>query len=131
MSNYHADISLFSAPEKRTENKNDVYGMAPDELRIALEREREKVRRLQTERRQEQAAKRKARAEASSYKHAAVMVNKEQWETVRRYCYTKGITQGEFLEAAIDAHLEALDVKSKRLKKIPPEGIHKGGRPRK
>lgn len=138
---------IFFNPEIATDDENaDLYKMGADKLRSALITERNKVRQLnddisqlkvdqdkqrqqmQEEYRQQQSEKRRARAEASEYKRATIIVNKKQWEIVRRYCYTHNINQSDFVGQALDMYLQTLN--TTRLKKLPPDGIHKGGRPR-
>ena len=119
----HADVpGLFNLMEDAPADNADLYGKDPDQLRAELMAARAEL---------EDTEKRRMQRERAKFKRVSFMADKKQWDLVQRYCYTKGITQSAFVGKAIDAHLEALDVKSKRLKRIPPEGIHKGGRPRK
>lgn len=140
----HYIPGMWSDERDPAEESSNPYNMTDDELRTALFAEQNKVQQLidemnqlkadhekqrQEETRQQQSEKRRARAEASEFKRATIMVNKKQWEIVRRYCYTHNINQSDFVGQALDMYLQTLN--TTRLKKLPPEGIRKGGRPRK
>lgn len=112
------DIGLFN---EQPPVDPDLVNMSADELRLALTNERRKQR-------EDDEQRKKDSAEEKPYKRATIIVDKKQWETVQRYCYTKGIKQGDFVKAALDMYLQTLN--TSRLKKLPPDGIHRGGRPR-